>query len=70
MDLGQPERFPVPALEGLPIIGDGLPILAIIVIITSYYDSELLSKEKFPREKVIKKPFKNEDLLRVIDRNL
>jgi two-component system response regulator (stage 0 sporulation protein F) len=40
------------------------------VIITSYYDSELLSKEKFPREKVIKKPFKNEDLLQVIERNL
>lgn len=41
MDLGQPERFPVPALEGLPIIGDGLPILAIIVIITSYLQTKL-----------------------------
>ena len=41
MDLGQPERFPVAALEGLPIIGDGIPILAVIVIITSYFQTRL-----------------------------
>ena len=41
MDLGQPERFPVPALEGLPIVGDGIPILAVIVIITSYFQTRL-----------------------------
>ena len=41
MDLGQPERFPVPALEGIPLIGDGIPILAIIVIITSYLQTKL-----------------------------
>jgi len=41
MDLGQPERFAVPALEGLPIIGDGLPILAVIVVISSYLQTKL-----------------------------
>ncbi len=41
MDLGLPERFPIPALEGLPLVGDGLPILAIIVIITSYLQTKL-----------------------------
>lgn len=41
MDLGQPERFPVPALEGIPIIGDGIPILAIIVVVTSYLQTKL-----------------------------
>ncbi len=41
MDLGQPERFAIPALEGLPVVGDGLPILAVIVIITSYLQTKL-----------------------------
>ena len=41
MNLGEPERFPVPALAGLPLIGDGIPILAIIVIITSYLQTKL-----------------------------
>ena len=41
MDLGQPERFPIPALEGIPILGDGIPILAIIVVITSYLQTKL-----------------------------
>ncbi len=41
MDLGQPERFPVPALEGLPLVGDGIPILAVIVIVTSYLQTKL-----------------------------
>jgi YidC/Oxa1 family membrane protein insertase len=41
MDLGLPERFPIPGLEGLPLVGDGLPILAIIVIITSYLQTKL-----------------------------
>jgi len=41
MDLGQPERFPIAALEGLPFVGDGLPILAVIVIITSYLQTKL-----------------------------
>ena len=41
MDLGQPERFPIPALEGLPLIGEGIPILAIIVVITSYLQTKL-----------------------------
>ena len=41
MDLGQPERFPIAALESIPIIGDGIPILAIIVVITSYLQTKL-----------------------------
>ncbi|MFQ5921884.1 MAG: YidC/Oxa1 family membrane protein insertase [Anaerolineales bacterium] len=41
MDLGQPERFPLTVLEGLPIVGDGFPILAVIVIITSYLQTKL-----------------------------
>ncbi|MFQ5942561.1 MAG: YidC/Oxa1 family membrane protein insertase [Anaerolineales bacterium] len=41
MDLGQPERFAVSALEGLPFLGDGLPILAVIVVITSYLQTKL-----------------------------
>ncbi len=41
-----------------------------IVVITSYYDSEMLSKEKVPPGKVVRKPFKNEDLLGVVERNL
>jgi YidC/Oxa1 family membrane protein insertase len=41
MDLGQPERYPIAALEGLPLVGDGLPILAVIVIVTSYLQTKL-----------------------------
>lgn len=40
------------------------------VVITSYYDSELLGKDKLPPDKVVKKPFKNEDLLQAVERNL
>jgi YidC/Oxa1 family membrane protein insertase len=43
MDLGQPERWKLDFLEGLPIIGDGIPILAIIVIITSWLSTRTMS---------------------------
>ena len=41
-----------------------------VVVITSYYDSELLSKDRVPPDKVVKKPFKNEELLELVERNL
>lgn len=41
--LGQPERLKLPFLTGLPIIGDGLPVLAIIVIITSWLSTRTMS---------------------------
>lgn len=43
MDLGQPERWQLDFLTGLPIIGDGIPILAIIVIITSWLSTRTMS---------------------------
>jgi CheY-like chemotaxis protein len=39
-----------------------------VVIITSYYDSELLTKEEVPGDGVVKKPFKNETLLGMVDK--
>ncbi|MHC5038550.1 MAG: response regulator [Planctomycetota bacterium] len=50
-------------------VRDSFPALPVVVI-TSYYDSELLSKDKFPPEMVVKKPFKNEDLVRAVEQNL
>ncbi len=41
MDLGQPERWKLDFLAGLPIIGDGIPVLAIIVVITTYLQTKL-----------------------------
>lgn len=41
-----------------------------ILVITSYYDSDLLSKERIPPGKVVKKPFTNEDLLDAVARSL
>ena len=43
MDLGQPERWELGFLEGLPVIGDGIPVLAIIVIITSWLSTRTMS---------------------------
>jgi two-component system cell cycle sensor histidine kinase/response regulator CckA len=42
----------------------GLPV----VIITSYYDSELLTREEVPGDGVVRKPFKNETLLDMVDK--
>jgi CheY-like chemotaxis protein len=55
--------------ELVSMVSEKYPALP-VVIITSYYDSELLSKDKIPPDKVVKKPFKNEDLLQVVGRNL
>jgi YidC/Oxa1 family membrane protein insertase len=41
MDLAQPERFPLEFLSGIPILSDGLPILAIVVIISTYLQTKL-----------------------------
>ncbi|HJS29167.1 MAG TPA: YidC/Oxa1 family membrane protein insertase [Anaerolineales bacterium] len=44
MDLSQPERIPLPFIpETVPILGQGLPFLAIIVVITSYVQSKLMA---------------------------
>lgn len=43
MDLGQPERLRFDFLNGLPIIGDGIPVLAIIVVITSWLSTRTMS---------------------------
>lgn len=44
MDLSQPERLPLSFIPaGTPIIGDGLPVLAIVVFITSYYQSKMMT---------------------------
>ena len=44
MDLSQPERFPLSFIPSdLPLIGAGIPVLAIIVFITSYYQSKIMS---------------------------
>jgi CheY-like chemotaxis protein len=37
-----------------------------VIIITSYYDSELLTREKVPGDGVVRKPFKNETLLGMV----
>lgn len=42
MNLGQPERLPLPFIPSdWPIIGEGLPVLAILVVITSYLQTKL-----------------------------
>jgi YidC/Oxa1 family membrane protein insertase len=41
MDLGQPERLPLSFLRDVPILGQGLPVLAIIVVITTYLQTKL-----------------------------
>lgn len=43
MDLGQPERLPLKFLEGLGPLSDGLPVLAIVVVITTYLQTKLTS---------------------------
>lgn len=43
MDLGQPERLPVPFLSGVPLLEQGIPVLAIIVVITSYISTKLIT---------------------------
>lgn len=39
-----------------------------VIVVTSYYDSELLPKDKSPGDGVLSKPFKNEDLLDTVHR--
>jgi YidC/Oxa1 family membrane protein insertase len=44
MDLSQPERLPLSFIpESWPIIGAGIPILAILVFITSYFQTKLMT---------------------------
>jgi YidC/Oxa1 family membrane protein insertase len=47
MDLSQPERLVLPILsfipDTFPIIGQGIPVLAIVVAVTSYYQSKLMT---------------------------
>lgn len=43
MDLGQPERLPVSFLSGIPFLSEGIPVLAIIVVITTYLQTKLQS---------------------------
>jgi YidC/Oxa1 family membrane protein insertase len=49
MNLSQPERIPLPFIpETVPILGQGLPLLAIIVVITSYMQSKLMVTAQTP----------------------
>jgi YidC/Oxa1 family membrane protein insertase len=41
MDLGQPERWRLDFLSGLPFLADGIPVLAIVVVITTYLQTKL-----------------------------
>jgi YidC/Oxa1 family membrane protein insertase len=41
MDLGQPERLPLSFLSGVPLLAQGLPVLAIIVVVTTYLQTKL-----------------------------
>jgi YidC/Oxa1 family membrane protein insertase len=43
MDLGQPERWKPAFITGLPVIGAGIPILAIIVVFTSWLSTRTMS---------------------------
>ncbi|HEY9077774.1 MAG TPA: YidC/Oxa1 family membrane protein insertase [Anaerolineaceae bacterium] len=43
MDLGMPERLHFAFLNGLPLIGGGIPVLAIIVMITTYMQGKLMA---------------------------
>ncbi|MHC4599797.1 MAG: response regulator [Planctomycetota bacterium] len=62
----------MPGMMGEELVShvkERLPALPVVVI-TSYYDSELLSKETLPPDKIVKKPFKNEELLATVERHL
>ena len=49
MDLSQPERISLGFIpESVPILGEGLPLLAIIVVITSYLQSKLMVQTQAP----------------------
>jgi len=41
MNLGQPERIVLPFLEGIPFLAGGIPLLAIIVAITSWIQAKV-----------------------------
>jgi YidC/Oxa1 family membrane protein insertase len=41
MDLAQPERLRLGFLSGLPVLSDGIPVLAIVVVITTYLQTKL-----------------------------
>ena len=41
MDLGQPERLQLDFLSSVPILGQGLPVLSIIVVVTTYLQTKL-----------------------------
>jgi YidC/Oxa1 family membrane protein insertase len=41
MDLGQPERWRLDFLSGLPFLTNGIPVLAILVVITTYLQTKL-----------------------------
>jgi YidC/Oxa1 family membrane protein insertase len=49
MDLSQPERINLGFIpESVPILGEGLPLLAIIVVITSFLQSKLMTSTQAP----------------------
>ncbi len=41
MNLGQPERLALPFLEGISFLQGGIPLLAIVVAVTTYFQSKL-----------------------------
>ena len=41
MNLGQPERLTIPFLQGISFLEGGIPLLAILVAVTSYFQSKL-----------------------------
>ena len=41
MNLGQPERLVLPFLNGVSFLQGGIPLLAIVVAVTSYFQSKL-----------------------------
>lgn len=41
MNLGQPERLPLPFLEGISFLEGGIPLLAILVAVTTYFQSKI-----------------------------
>ncbi len=43
MDLSKPEGIPLPFLENVPLLSNGLPVLAIIVVATTFLQSKLMS---------------------------
>lgn len=44
MDLSQPERLVLDFIpQSLPIIGSGIPVLAVVVFISSYYQSKMMT---------------------------